>query len=239
MRFLLIIIFVYHIKFDQCLFTDLIDSSFSPSQTNYIDFRFLPRRSDRSWTDRKSHRNRKRYPEKGGKKQHKNDEKQNFVNYRLKEMENFHKKVRRSLKKIAKKENITNFNQVYEKIKNHTGNGFYAIVFNCSSPSIVESRSKIRSLPDNVIKNLKMNDKCNKNDNLWRYNGEDGYVTTYDISKKTLTDNVLPFETLILIFNQLDMCREFLIFIRHPVYFTKKYRKPSECQNKDSNGKSK
>lgn len=234
MRFFLIILVVSHFNFYFCFLPDLLDSSTSPSQTSNVDSKFLQKRLDRSFSDKKSHRNKKKYPGKGRKKH-----RQDSIDHRLKKMQNFHEKIRRSLKKIALKENITNYNEVYEKIKNHTGNGFYAIVFNCSSPSVVDSRSKIKHLSDNDIKTLKLNDKCNKTDNLWRFNGEDGFVTTYDLSKKTLTDSVLPFETLYQIFNQLDMCREFLIFIRHPVFFTKKYKKPTECQNKDSSGQSK
>ncbi|RNA23097.1 Sodium-dependent phosphate transport 2B [Brachionus plicatilis] len=232
MRLVILILVLYQFKLDICQSRDLIESSTALSPFNHLNDNFLHKRADRSRKNKKSHKSRKRYPEKGRKKHHEGDD-QKAINYRLGEAEKFYKKIKITLKKIAKKENITNVNEVFDKIKNHTGNGFYAIVFNCSSPSVVDIHSKISPLPDSQVKTLKTEDKCNKNDNLWRFNGQDGFVSTFDNQKKTLSENVLPFETLYPIFNQLELCRDFLIFIRHPVYFTKMYKKPAECLNKD------
>ncbi|CAF0866359.1 unnamed protein product [Brachionus calyciflorus] len=157
------------------------------------------------------------------------DDEKKIIEYRQNEAKKFYKKIEDSLNKVAKEEKIDDVKEVYNRIKNHTGNGFYALVFNCTSPSYIDINSKAKKLSSDQIKILQSQDKCNTKDNLWRFNGQDEFVTTFDNKEKSLSDNVLPYETLIALFNQLDMCREFLIYIRHPVYFTKKYKKPTDC----------
>lgn len=149
---------------------------------------------------------------------------------RQKELDNFFRKLNESLVRISKEENIQDTDEIYSKIKTHSGNGFYVIIFDCTNPSFISHGSKVDRLPKEIANQLKKEDSCNKTDNIWRFNGEKSFLSTYDYNNNSLTDKVLPFETLFEIYNRLDLCDRFMAIMRHPSYYVDSYKKPLECR---------
>jgi hypothetical protein len=146
------------------------------------------------------------------------------------ELKEFYKKLNASIIRHKLVEIELNPAQVIKKIASHLGNGFYLVVFDCNRPSYIDlTDHRVDFTSQQSLKDLKASDKCDRNKNLWYFENPFS-LTTWDLRSKKISGRLLPFETLFIIFNKLNMCDDFLKLMRHPAYFYKTtYKRPEQC----------
>jgi hypothetical protein len=151
------------------------------------------------------------------------------------ELNDFYRKLFHELVKLEDKQEKSNGKHkqaygLFYKIRNQTGNGLDLILFNCSHPMYLSPSLKVKYLGSNLVKQLENADECfTSTDNLWRHQASQEYVSTFNYYNSSLGGTLLPFGALLEIFNYLNLCHDFVKLMRHPAYYFKTYRKPSQC----------
>lgn len=162
----------------------------------------------------------------------KNRNKKTAHNPRKNEIEEFFVKVEDSLGKF-KNGNIKNSEELFsiENLRDLIGDGKYLIIFDCKRPSYMDLKGRKNNIKSaEVLRELKLTSNCSTTDNLWLQNGEIYSPKTYDHKNMSLAQIDLPFRQLANYFKELNICNEFMQFIKHPGYFLRNYKKPNMCQ---------
>lgn len=131
------------------------------------------------------------------------------------------KKAKKKLKDKSPKEFKTS------QIRDLIGDGNHVILFDCAHPSYIDSRGKttrIHSFKKDLLNEIKISNNCSLDDNLWHNNSS---LSTYNVKAKSLSN--LPFQELISYFLALNLCDDFMSYIKHPGYFVTNYKKPQIC----------
>lgn len=172
-------------------------------------------------------------PTDAGEKNKNSDRDQQLSPNRVNEVKAFYKKLNESLVKLSRVANFSSeaIDSLAEKFQALIGEGQHLILFNCKNPSFINYEGKLVQIkPNKMVKSLKKKDNCSDADNIWHYAGLRSFISTYDLKNKSLSLYVLPFGSLSQFFYRLEMCHEFMRFMRHPGYFLKSFKKPIECQ---------
>lgn len=147
-------------------------------------------------------------------------------NPRQQEVDEFFDKLKKAVSKLDQATSIEFDNQQVEKL---LGEGIHLIVFDCNRPSYMDLRRKTNIKLTEVIENLKSRASCSPDDNMWLDMADSHSPITYNHKTKSLTQPALPFRDLTAYFIRLDLCDDFMKFLRHPGYYIRSYRKPSVC----------
>lgn len=146
---------------------------------------------------------------------------------RKNEIDSFFSKLETASKKGEKQlEEFT-----VDKIRSLIGDGNHLIVFDCQNPSYMKNK-KAQNLPKELAKQIKIKNNCSLEvDNLWHVGSDSSSLTTFNVKSKSLSKPQLPFKKLTMHFMNLNMCDDFMKFMKHPGYFLKIYKKPTVCLN--------
>lgn len=150
-------------------------------------------------------------------------------NPRRLEIDEFLGKLRESL---SKQHGSNGLEFTYEQIKSMIGDGYHLIVFDCKLPSYMDLRRKAHIKSDETLSQLNSRSNCSNDDNIWLEHGSELSPVTYNHKTRSLTSPVLPFSKLLSYVVRLDICNDFMRFMRHPGYFARNYRKPGVCAAK-------
>lgn len=150
---------------------------------------------------------------------------------RAKELMKFQKKFNESMHKLKNEPGKEMSKKIFNKLKYILGKGELFIIFDCKNPSYYDTDGKIVHIKSKgILKNLKSTDNCSaKSENLWHFHGNMSFISTYDHKAKNLSSSVLPFDQFIGLFNDLELCEDFMKLMRHPSFYNKAYKKPSQC----------
>ncbi|RNA27233.1 hypothetical protein BpHYR1_021675 [Brachionus plicatilis] len=159
---------------------------------------------------------------------------------RAKEILKFQKKFNDSLQKLKNESGKEISKKIHTKLKHILGKGELFIIFDCKNPSYYGPDTKlVRITNKQILKSLRKTDSCSaKSENLWHFHGNMSFISTFDHKAKNLSSSVLPFDQFIGLFNDLDLCEEFMKLMRHPSFYNKVYKKPSQCVKSSSPKKS-
>lgn len=152
-------------------------------------------------------------------------------NNRVVEVLNFQKKFNNSMQKLNNKPGKELSKKIHAKLKYILGKGELFIIFDCKNPSYYDPDGKLIHIKSKkVLKSLKKTDNCSaQSENLWHFHGNVSFVSTYDHKAKNLSSSVLPFDQFMGLFNDLELCEDFMKLLRHPHFYNKAYQKPSQC----------
>lgn len=163
--------------------------------------------------------------------QHQSDQ----LTERRRETSKFLKQIHDSLWKVASKNHEIDLkwddlNEQFLKIRTNMGSYSQVVIYNCTYPTYISLDAKKQAyLSSSQKEKLKSEDECSSSDNIWRLKDDPTYLSTLDAANLTLSADIMPFKSLLDIFNYLKLCEQFLYFIRHPSMFLRNFKRPAEC----------
>jgi hypothetical protein len=122
-----------------------------------------------------------------------------------------------------------------KQIKKLIGSGSHLVVFSCEKPGYLDMRRKTRFKDPKILLELNKTAICKSPEKrldrgLWLEGGDENSLVTYDYQKITLSRPRLPMNRLIQYFSEIDLCDDFMKFMRHPGYFVRNFPKPAQCK---------
>lgn len=120
-----------------------------------------------------------------------------------------------------------------KQIKKLIGSGSHLVVFSCEKPGYLDMRRTTRFKDPKILLELNKTAICKapeKRPGLWLEGGDENSLVTYDYQKITLSQPRLPMSRLIQYFIEIDLCDDFMKFMRHPGYFVNNFPKPAQCK---------
>lgn len=122
-----------------------------------------------------------------------------------------------------------------KQIKKLIGSGSHLVVFSCEKPGYLDMKRKTRFKDPKILLELNKTAICKSPEKrpdrgLWLEGGDENSLVTYDYQKITLSRPRLPMSRLIQYFIEIDLCDDFMKFMRHPSYFVKNFPKPAQCK---------
>lgn len=161
---------------------------------------------------------------------------------RLREVDEFLKKLQDSIWEMGRNDagaHGINWNEQYEqfnRIKSHLSSGFDVVVYNCTHPTYISLDGKRQAFVDrSLAEMLKSEDECStKSGHIWHLRDDPAYLSTLNAANQSLSMELIPFSTLLDIFQHLKLCDRFLRLVRHPSAYFKTYPVPYPCSKSHS-----